>query len=301
MLRKIIKTKTILTLCILSLLACGCMANDSDMLEKSFYTMIDYNDKANIAFDNRNYSNTIKYADLGLDYFEKSDNVIYLTKTLEKQNKDIKDIETIRIGLYCLKGISELNSNKISNGKNTIREALSINPDTAAHILFRKIGDQITYDNNGSSKIKNKKLVNIILDEIIGNINISPKYQYATKQLKERCTNNLSCHINGGCFANSYNMLYPIKKYRSIIEPYLQTIPKELNKKLQQLKDPSATHFICTIAINKQGNIVDIYTPGKNNNIEFYNRANKTLKSIQLAPLPKDYKEELIYVEFYFR
>ena len=90
MLRKIIKTKTILTLCILPILACGCMANDNAMLEKSFYTMIDYNDKANIAFDNRNYSNTIKYADLGLDYFENGDNVIYLTKTLEKQNKDIK-------------------------------------------------------------------------------------------------------------------------------------------------------------------------------------------------------------------
>ena len=31
MLRKIIKPKIILTLCILPLLACGCMANDSDM------------------------------------------------------------------------------------------------------------------------------------------------------------------------------------------------------------------------------------------------------------------------------
>ena len=189
MLRKIIKTKTILTLCILSLLACGCMANDSDMLEKSFYTMIDYNDKANIAFDNRNYSNTIKYADLGLDYFENSDNVIYLTKALEKQNKDIKDIETIRIGLYCLKGISELNSNKISNGKNTIREALSINPKTTAHILLRSCTDiYIVIDKNGNRTIKNKKVMGIIIDEIMATSNISQYQKSVAQELKEEIT-----------------------------------------------------------------------------------------------------------------
>ena len=189
MLKKIIKPKIILTLCILPLLVCGCMANDNAMLEKSFYTMIDYNDKANIAFDNRNYSNTIKYADLGLDYFENSDNIIYLTKTLEKQNKDIKDIETIRIGLYCLKGISELNSNKISNGKNTIREALSINPKTTAHILLRSCTDiYIVIDKNGNRTIKNKKVMGIILDEIIATSNISQYQKSVAQELKEEIT-----------------------------------------------------------------------------------------------------------------
>ena len=37
--RKIIKTKTILTLCILPLLVCGCMANDSDMFNKYMKTI----------------------------------------------------------------------------------------------------------------------------------------------------------------------------------------------------------------------------------------------------------------------
>lgn len=90
--------KILLTLCILPLLVCGCMANDNAMLEKSFYTMIDYNDKANIAFDNRNYSNAIKYADSGLDYLENSDNLIYLTRTRQSKTRTLKTSKLLELG-----------------------------------------------------------------------------------------------------------------------------------------------------------------------------------------------------------